>query len=85
MFRQMFFLVVFLSPVSPSLGFLIVHSFEGIKRKNLRDVMAAYQLQRCKYLCMLIFRVVSPSLTKKVYILHIAGYNNKFGNMISAM
>jgi len=34
---------------------------------------------------MLIFRVVSPSLTKKVYVLHKAGYNNKCHNMISVM
>jgi len=31
---------------------------------------------------MLIFRVVSLSLTKKVYVLHKASYNNKFDNMI---
>jgi len=35
---------------------------------------------------MLIFRVVSPSLIiEKVYVLHKAGYNNKFDNMISVM
>jgi len=31
---------------------------------------------------MLIFRVVSLSLTKKVYVLNKASYNNKFDNMI---
>jgi len=34
---------------------------------------------------MLIFRVVSPSLTKKVHVLYKAGYNDKFDNMISVM
>jgi len=34
---------------------------------------------------MLIFRVVSPSLTKTVYIIHITGYKNEFNNMISAL
>jgi len=47
--------------------------------------MTAYLLYRCKHLHLLKFRVVSPSLTKKVYILHIAGYNNKSDNMISVM
>jgi len=42
------------------------------------DVMAAYLLYKCKHLCMLKCRVVSPSLTKKVYILRIAGYNINF-------
>ena len=32
MFRQMFFPVGFQSPVSPPLGFLIVYSFQEIKR-----------------------------------------------------
>jgi len=34
---------------------------------------------------MLIYRVVSSSSTKKVYVLHKGGYNNKFDNMISVM
>jgi len=34
---------------------------------------------------MLVVCVVSPYLTKKVYVLHKAGYNNKFDDMISAM
>ena len=44
--------------------------------KQLRDVVVTYLLYRCKHLCMLKFRVVSPSLTKKVHILHITGYNS---------
>jgi len=31
------------------------------------------------------FCVVLQSLTKKVYLLHIAGYNNKSGYVISVM
>jgi len=42
------------------------------------DVMAAYLLSKCKHLCMLKFRVVSPTLTKKVYILRIAGCKINF-------
>jgi len=54
--------------------------------KNLRDVMKAFLLYRCKHLFMLKFRVVFPSLIKKVYILHIAGYNNnKSDSMTSVM
>jgi len=34
-------------------------------QKNLKDVIAAYLLYRCKHLSMLEFRVVSPSLAKK--------------------
>jgi len=34
---------------------------------------------------MLIFLVVSLSLTNKVYVLHKAGYNDKFDNMIPVM
>ena len=56
--------------------------------KKTRDVIAAYLLYRCEHIYMLKFRVVSPSLTKKVYILHITditGYNNKSDDMISVM
>jgi len=53
--------------------------------KKLRDVMTAYLLYRCKHLCMLKLRVVFPSLTKKTILLHIAGHNNIFDNMISVM
>jgi len=42
------------------------------------DMLAADIHYKCKHLCMLKFRVVSPSLTKKVYILRIAGYNMNF-------
>ena len=45
-----------------------------------KGVTAAYLLYRLKNLCMLIFPVVSPSLTKKVYVLHITGNNNIFDN-----
>jgi len=34
---------------------------------------------------MLIFLVVSPSLTKNVNVLYKAGYDNKFDNIISVM
>jgi len=36
--------------------------------------MAAYLFYKYKHVCMLKFRVVSPSLTKNRYILRIAGY-----------
>jgi len=57
----------------------------GHQMKILRDVTAAYLLYRCKYLCMLKFCIVSPSLIKKMYILHVAGYNNKSDNTILLM
>jgi len=56
----------------------------GDQTKRLRDVMAAHPLYRCKHACMLKFHEVSPSLTKKIYVLHIARYNNKY-DMISVM
>jgi len=74
----------FLVSVKPTTDFNRL-PIPGDKTKKLRGVMAAYLLYRYKHLCMLIFRVVSPSLTKKVCILHIAGNNNKFDNMISVM
>jgi len=50
-----------------------------------RDVMAAYLLYKCKHLCMLKFRVVSPSLTKNsIYTACIRLYNQS-GNMIAVM
>jgi len=57
----------------------------GYQTKTLRGVIGAYLLCRFKHFCMLIFRVVSPSLTKKVHVLYKAGYNDKFDNMISVM
>jgi len=45
--------------------------------KKVRDVLVAYLLCRYKHLSVL-FRVVSLSKTKKVYIMHIAGYNINF-------
>jgi len=46
--------------------------------------MAAYLLYRFESLCMFIFHQVSPSLAKKsMYVLYIAGNNNKFDSMIS--
>jgi len=81
MFRQIFFPGGFSFPPSPPLNSnrLLI---PGYQTKKLRGVMAAYLLNRNKHFCMLIFRVVSPSLTKKVYVLHKAGYNNRFDNMI---
>jgi len=68
-------LSVFKSPVSSPYDILIV---DGVSNGKVRDVMAAYLLYKCKHLCMLKFRVVSPPLTKKVYILRIAGYNSYY-------
>jgi len=48
----------------------------GDQAKKSRDVMAVYLLYRRKHLFLLKFRVISPSLTKKIFTLHIAGYNN---------
>jgi len=82
MFRQIFFPGVFWPPVSPPHGFVIVYSFQGSNEQIKEYNSTAYLLYRCKHLCMLKFRVVSPSLTKKVYILHITDYINKSDNMI---
>jgi len=47
--------------------------------------MAAYLLYKCKHLCMLEFRVVSPSLIKNsIYTAHSKLYNQS-DNMISVM
>jgi len=64
MFRQTFFPVGFQSPLSPPLNF---NRFllPGDQTEKLRGVMAAYLLCILKNFCMLIFRVVSPSLTTK--------------------
>ena len=40
----------------------------GDQTKKLRDVMAVYLLYRCKHLCILKFRALLPSITKKMYI-----------------
>ena len=54
------------------------------QKKKLSDVMVAYLLYRWKHLCMLKFRAVAPSLTKNyIFILHIAGCNNKSDSMFS--
>jgi len=55
MFRQIFSLFLSVS-WKPHHFALIVYSFQGIKQKKLKEVMAAYLLYRCKHLCMLIFR-----------------------------
>jgi len=49
--------------------------------------MATYILCRRKHLYTLKLHTVSPSVTKKVpvYMVHVAGYNNKSDNMISVM
>jgi len=57
-------LLVFKYPVSSPHDILIVYSFQGIRTEKLWYVMAAYLLYKCKQLCMLKFRVVSPSLIK---------------------
>jgi len=64
MFRRIFFPVGFWSPRSPPLDFdrLLI---PGDQTNILRGVMMAYLLCRFKNFCMLIFLVVSPSLTKK--------------------
>ena len=82
MFRQMFLPLGFQYPVSSPHDSLIVHSFQGIKRKKkLRDVMAARLLCRCKHLCMLKLHRLSPS-KNSIYYMYQA---NQSDNMISAM
>ena len=67
----------------PHLALIFTHS-RGLNKK-LREAMAAYLLYRCKHLCMLIFRVVSPSLTKNSIYAAYSRYNNKFDKIISVM
>ena len=64
MFLQIFFPVGFWSPRSPPLDFnrLLI---PGDQTNNVRGVMMTYLLCRFKIFFMLIFLVVSPSLTKK--------------------
>jgi len=50
-------------------------------RGPIKDVIAGYLHYRCKHLCMLMFRVLSQSLTKTKYML----YNNKLHNLISVV
>jgi len=71
-------LLVFKSSLSSPHDILIVYSFQGTKRKKLRDLMSVYLPCKCKHLCMLKFRAVSPTLTKDstacTIILLIAGF-----------
>jgi len=65
MFRQNLCPVVFKFSPSPPLNIYRLR-IPGDQTKNVRLVMAAYLLYRFKHLCMLIFHVVSPSLTEKI-------------------
>jgi len=67
----------FLVSGKPTAWFFNSLLIPGDQMKKLRDVLAALLLCRCKHLSML-FRVLSLSKTKKVYILHIAGYKISF-------
>jgi len=49
-FRQIFFPVVFLSPINPPHGFLNNLLITRDQTMKLRDVMAAYLLYSCKHL-----------------------------------
>jgi len=53
--------------------------------EKLRDVMAAYLIYKCKHLCMLKFRVVSPSLTENSIYTAYSRLYNQSDNMISVM
>jgi len=53
--------------------------------EKLRDVMAAYLLYKCKHLCMLKFRVASPSLTKSSIYTAYSRLCHQSDNMISVI
>ena len=57
----------------------------GHQTENLRDVMAAYLPYKCKHLCMLKFRAVSPSSTKNSIYTAYSRLYNQSDNMISVM
>jgi len=57
----------------------------GDQTEKIRDVMAAYLLSKCKHLCMLKFRVVSPSLTKNSIYTAYSRLYNQSENMIAVM
>jgi len=63
-FRQIFVPLGFQAPVSRT-TWLQSFAQSMDQTRDLREVMTAYLLYRCKRLCMLIFRVISSSLTKK--------------------